>query len=126
MRNERKPFNVIKEVNDSISMIAMTSHYAKDRKDRVNAVLAELGVGEFVTSFIVDKGHINGAERHIIYDNGVVLVVNERTRRMITILIARVPQITRYWFGLGQTFPRELGYLLTIARENEMNGLNNL
>ena len=67
MRNERKPFNVIREVNDSISMTAMTSHYAKDRKDRVNAVLDELGVGEFVTSFIVDKGtYKRGRKAHYL------------------------------------------------------------
>ena len=45
---------------------------------------------------VVDKGHANGNEIHIIYNNGVVKVYNERTRKFITVLIARVPQIERY------------------------------
>lgn len=45
---------------------------------------------------VVDKGHANGNEIHIIYNNGVIKVYNERTRKFITVLIARVPQIERY------------------------------
>ena len=45
---------------------------------------------------VVDKGHANGEEIHIIYNNGVVKVYNERTHKFITVLIARVPQIERY------------------------------
>ena len=44
----------------------------------------------------VNKGHANGNEIHIIYNNGVVKVYNERTHKFITVLIARVPQIERY------------------------------
>ena len=45
---------------------------------------------------VVNKGHANGEEIHIIYNNGVVKVYNARTRKFITVLIARVPQIERY------------------------------
>ena len=45
---------------------------------------------------VVDKGHANGNEIHIIYNNGVVKVYNEHTHKFITVLIARVPQIERY------------------------------
>ena len=45
---------------------------------------------------VVDKGHKNGNEIHIIYNNGVVKIYNERTCKFITVLIARVPQIERY------------------------------
>ena len=45
---------------------------------------------------VVNKGHKNGSEIHIIYNNGVVKVYNERTHKFITVLIARVPQIERY------------------------------
>ena len=45
---------------------------------------------------VVNKGHANGQEIHIIYNNGVVKVYNEHTRKFITVLIARVPQIERY------------------------------
>ena len=45
---------------------------------------------------VVNKGHANGSEIHVIYNNGVVKVYNERTRKFITVLIAREPQIVRY------------------------------
>lgn len=45
---------------------------------------------------IVNKGHENGNEIHVIFNNGVVKVYNERTHKFITVLIARVPQIERY------------------------------
>ena len=45
---------------------------------------------------VVDKGHANGDEIHIIYNNGIVKVYNERTHKFITVLIARIPQIERY------------------------------
>lgn len=45
---------------------------------------------------VVNKGHANGEEIHVIFNNGVVKIYNERTRKFITVLIARVPQIERY------------------------------
>ena len=45
---------------------------------------------------VVNKGHKNGNEIHIIYNNGIVKIYNEHTRKFITVLIARVPQIERY------------------------------
>ena len=45
---------------------------------------------------VVDKGHANGSEAHVIYNNGIVKIYNERTHKFITVLIARVPQIERY------------------------------
>ncbi len=45
---------------------------------------------------IVNKGHEKGEEVHVIYNNGIVKVYNANTCRFITVLIARLPQITRY------------------------------
>ena len=45
---------------------------------------------------VVNKGHKNGNEVHLVYNNGVVKIYNERTHKFITVLIARVPQIERY------------------------------
>ena len=52
---------------------------------------------------VVNKGHANGNEIHIIYNNGVVKVYNERTRKFITVLIARVPQVERYNIKVTKT-----------------------
>lgn len=45
---------------------------------------------------VVNKGHENGEEIHVIFNNGIVKIYNARTRKFITVLIARVPQIERY------------------------------
>ena len=52
---------------------------------------------------VVDKGHENGNEVHLVYNNGVVKVYNERTRKFITVLIARVPQVERYKIKVTRT-----------------------
>lgn len=45
---------------------------------------------------VVNKGHANGAEIHVVFNNGIVKIYNANTRKFITVLIARVPQIERY------------------------------
>ena len=57
---------------------------------------------------VVDKGHKNGNEVHIVYNNGIVKVYNERTRRFITVLIARVPQIERYKIKITKTMRNKI------------------
>ena len=57
---------------------------------------------------VVDKGHENGHEIHIVYNNGIVKVYNERTRKFITVLIARVPQIERYKIKITKTMRNKI------------------
>ena len=57
---------------------------------------------------LVDKGHRNGAEIHLVYNNGVVKVYNEHTRKFITVLIARVPQIERYKVKITKTMRNKI------------------
>ena len=57
---------------------------------------------------IVNKGHENGNEVHIVYNNGVVKVYNERTRKFITVLIARVPQVERYNIKVTKTMRKKI------------------
>ena len=52
---------------------------------------------------VINKGHKNGNEIHLVYNNGVVKVYNARTRKFITVLIARVPQIERYNIKVTKT-----------------------
>ena len=52
---------------------------------------------------VVNKGHKNGNEIHLVYNNGVVKIYNANTRRFITVLIARVPQIERYKIKVTKT-----------------------
>ena len=57
---------------------------------------------------VVNKGHANGNEVHIVYNNGVVKVYNEHTRKFITVLIARVPQIERYKVKITKTMRNKI------------------
>ena len=57
---------------------------------------------------IVNKGHKNGEEIHVVYNNGVVKIYNERTRKFITVLIARVPQVERYKVKITKTMRKKI------------------
>ena len=89
---------------DSFTPCGNTSH-AVNRSKRLQ--IAERLILEesakVVKIAVVDKGHKNGNEIHIVYNNGVVKVYNEHTRKFITVLIARVPQIERYNIKVTKT-----------------------
>lgn len=68
---------------------------------------------------VVNKGHANGDEIHVIYNNGVVKIYNERTRKFITVLIARVPQIERYNIKVTKTMRNKV-------KSHIANGYNNI
>ena len=57
---------------------------------------------------VVDKGHANGSEIHVVYNNGVVKVYNEHTKKFITVLIARVPQVERYNIRVTKTMRNKI------------------
>ena len=57
---------------------------------------------------VVDKGHKNGQEIHIVYNNGIVKIYNANTRRFITVLIARVPQIERDKIKVTKTMRKKI------------------
>ena len=52
---------------------------------------------------VVNKGHANGDEVHLVYNNGIVKIYNANSRKFITVLIARVPQIERYKIKVTRT-----------------------
>ena len=57
---------------------------------------------------VVNKGHKNGNEIHLVYNNGVVKIYNQNTRKFITVLIARVPQIERYKIKITKTMRNKI------------------
>ena len=57
---------------------------------------------------VVNKGHENGNEIHVILNNGIIKVYNARTRKFITVLIARVPQIERYKIKVTKTMRKKI------------------
>ena len=63
---------------------------------------------KIITIAIVDKGHDNGNEVHIIYNNGIIKIYNANTHKFITVLIARIPQIERYNIQVTATMRKKV------------------
>ena len=94
----------------------MTSrHYNRDRVAR-EKLIKEIGIGKEIKTVRVDRGHKDGAELHTITTNGIIIIRNERTNKMITKLIARPNQIRRY--GI------EDKKVIEIARKHQTLGYN--
>ena len=94
---------------DNFTACGQTSH-AMNRSKRLQ-VAERLIIEESAKVLkiaVVNKGHKNGNEIHIVYNNGVVKVYNENTRTFITVLIARVPQIERYKVKITKTMRKKI------------------
>ena len=94
---------------DNYTACGKTSH-AVNRSKRLQ--IAERLIYEesakVIKIAVVDKGHKNGNEAHVIYNNGVVKIYNERTGRFITVLIARLPQVERYKVKITKTMRNKI------------------
>lgn len=101
-----------------------TLHFSAERKERHLRIVNGIGSGKQVYSFIVDKGHMNGNEIHTIFDNGIIVIRNERTNLLITELIARPGQIRRYWEERNLALPIEIYRIIAIASEHQRKGYN--
>lgn len=86
-----------------------TNHYKYKRYSREKFIGEHLhGDGKVIDSFIVDKGHKNGLERHNVTDNGLIIVYNLESQKLVTKLIARPQQIKRYYSDVDREPPRWL------------------
>lgn len=98
----------------------MTSiHYSDERQAREN-LIEKIGYGKVIKSVIVDRGHANGPEIHEISDTGIITIYNQRTHKLITKLIARPGQISRY-FGQNEKIPQNLINLAIYHQKLSMN-----
>ena len=94
---------------DSFTPCGITAH-GVNRSHRLQ-IAERLIIEESATVVkiaVVNKGHTNGNEVHVIFNNGIVKVYNARTRRFITVLIARVPQIERYKIKVTRTMRKKI------------------
>ena len=94
---------------DSFAICGNTSHIANRSKRLQIAERLIINESAKVCKIaVVNKGHENGNEIHLVYNNGVVKIYNERTRKFITVLIARVPQIERYKVKITRTMKKKI------------------
>ena len=94
---------------DNFKACGQTSHVAKRSKRLQVAerlIIEESAKG--VKIAVVNKGHKNGNEIHLVYNNGIVKIYNANTRKFITVLIARVPQIERYKIKVTKTMRNKI------------------
>lgn len=96
-----------------------SKHYLLDREER-EKVIKEIGYGKTVKTVVVDRQHRNGPEIHVISDTGIITIYNQRTKVLITKLIARPGQIKRY-FKENEVIPAGL---LKITRQHQKMSFN--
>ena len=100
----------------------VTNHYKNKRYKRekfINKYL--IGDGNVIDSFIVDKGHEKGIERHDITDTGLIIIYNLHSKKLVTKLIARPAQINRYYNNINKEPPT---WLMTLAKWHESLNYN--
>lgn len=118
----------LQELADKMDTAKETAHNSIDRKER-NSNVAEYEAenpGSVVDMFLVDKGHANGKEIHVIKDNGIIEIYNADKllsggNSFITRLIARGSQISRYYKWVDCKTPSGL---ISVARSNSDSGRN--
>lgn len=97
----------------------ISTHYKNDRIKR-EKLIEQIGTGETVATFRVDRHHRNGAELHTVTVNGIIIIRNERTNKVITKLIARPNQIKRYF----NEETEEVKAIMKVAYEHQKLGYN--
>lgn len=104
-----------------------TKHYKNKRYKREKFIKKYCnGDGIIVDGFIVDKGHPNGVEVHSITENGIIIVHNYLSGKLVTKLLARPHQIKRYYESTGREYPPELEHILELARLHNILGYNEI
>ena len=94
---------------DSFTPCGVTSHGVnRSKRLQVAERLIIEESAKVVKIAVVNKGHENGNEIHLVYNNGVVKIYNQNTRKFITVLIARVPQIERYKIKVTKTMQNKI------------------
>lgn len=91
-----EPSNATKHTEERQKRIALA-------KQLINSESAKI-----IKYVICDTDHKNGLEVHVVYNNGIVFIYNMRTRKLVTVLIARIPQIERYNITITKTMRQKI------------------
>lgn len=104
----------------------VSKHYENERNNREKFIEEHLGKGHIIDGFIVDKGHKKGAEVHSITDNGIIIIHNLLSGKLITKLLARPQQIKRYYEHTQREPPEEYEAVLELTRLHESLRYNSI
>lgn len=101
-----------------------TNHYKNKRHKREKFIEKYLyGDGKIIDSFVVDRCHKNGLEKHCVTDTGLIIVYNLESKKLVTKLVARPAQIKRLYQSVNRNAPRwllDLAYWHNTLRYNEV------
>jgi len=85
-----------------IDVEKLSKHFKKDRRLRNNIIQNLGGFGTPVATFLVFDYDSNCNKLHTITDNGICIVQNERTKKIITIFPITLAKIYNYWKQLSK------------------------
>ena len=100
-----------------------TVHYSTEIQERLSFIDENIGHGNIIDSFVVDRGHPHGAEIHSVTDTALIIITNQETNKIITELIARPEQLRRLYRSDGREPPKKvlkLAYRHNAHRYNEL------
>lgn len=97
----------------------MTSTHYKNYRYIREQKIRNIGEGKMYAEFFVDRGHKDGAERHVLTTTGIIVVYNALTNRLVTKLIARPGQIRRYYPSGGAPVD-----ILNLAYKHQLEKMN--
>lgn len=126
----KKTFTVIEEleINNELKKefrsVTYTLHLTDFRKDRIFKYLSQMKKIKFVEGFcsIVDKGHVNGFETHLLTDEGFLFIYNTDSKKLITILAPRIAQVKRL-SKTNKEIPLNVYENILMNLENNLNNI---
>lgn len=101
----------------------VSRHYQRRRNKREKFIEERFSDNYIVDEFIVDRCHPKGVERHCLTNNGIIIIYNLNSGKLVTKLIARPRQIKRYYRNSSREPP---SYLIELARQHESLGYNRI
>lgn len=103
----------------------VSKHYKNKRYSRERIINRYInGDGRMIDGFVVDRNHKDGLEVHSITENGIILIHNLSSGKLVSKLIARPRQIIRYYEMTGRPKPQEYERVLYLARWHESVAYN--
>lgn len=98
----------------------ISKHYKTERYKREKFIKKYIhNDGRIVDGFVIDNGRKEGLEVHLITENGIIVIHNMFSGKLITKLVAREKQIKRYYEMTGREPPPEYNNILCLARWHE-------
>lgn len=105
---DRKTGGSIDGFRRELGRLRQSRHVRDERCARMARIARDIGFGHAVRQCLVDTGHREGCEVHVLTSTAIVLVFNRASGKLVTALVARPGQVRRYYEPFGEEVPEEL------------------